>query len=438
MTIPSLDALIAELRRLGAQKVLCKPLAENDNSKQQIYLGGGFSAINILPFSSITETTVGKVPTMKAPLRLSWLDDQLRVAPAPGSQLILYPSYPEVRLSGFLRGCPTAPVVPLRPVPAAARKFNNGPDGRLLFLAVLPSHEVIAYLALPGSAVANDWQAKRELAPFAAVGVFFEVPLPAAADSRALLLAELRRIHAAGWHFSRRAYADGSIKPYKARNGGGYTLEALFGIIPNGRAEPDYLGWELKACGSDRVTLMTPEPDAGYYDQEGVEAFVRRYGHVADGDTLYFTGTHRVGRMCPATGQTLMVRGFDPASAKITDVNGGIFLVANGNVDSAGWTFRQLIEHWGRKHALAAYVPYESRGQQDVEYRYDSPALLGEGTSFERFLKALADGLVVYDPGPKVEAASTAKPKTKARSQFRIGRPHLGRLYTQFTPERID
>lgn len=437
MTIPSLDALITEFRRLGAQRILCKPLAENDNSKQQIYLGGGFSAINILPFSAITETTVGKVPTMKAQIRLSWLNDQLRVALAPGSQLILYPSYPEVRLSGFLRGCPTAPAVHLRPVAAASRKFNNGPDGRLLFLAILPSQEVIAYLALRGSAVAADWEAKRALAPFAAVGVFSEVPLPSAPDSRTLLLAELRRIHAAGWHFSRRAYADGSIKPYKARNGGGYTLEALFGIIPNGRAEPDYLGWELKACGSDRVTLMTPEPDAGYYAEKGVEAFVRQYGRVSDGDAIYFTGLHRVGRACPSTGQTLTLRGFDAASSKITDVNGGIFLIAKGKEYSAGWTFPRLIEHWGRKHALAAYVLYESRENPGKEYRYKSPVMLGEATSFERFLQALASGLVVYDPAPKVSGASTRTPTTKARSQFRIGRKNLAALYVSFTPEPI-
>jgi hypothetical protein len=35
-------------------------------------------------------------------------------------------------------------------------------------------------------------------------------------------------------------------------------------------------------------------------------------------------------------------------------------------------------------------------------------------------------------------AASTAKPKTKARSQFRIGRKNLGELYVRFTAEPID
>ena len=46
-------------------------------------------------------------------------------------------------------------------------------------------------------------------------------------------------------------------------------------IIPNGRSEPDYMGWEMKAYSSGRITLMTPEPDGGMYGEAGVKAFVR-------------------------------------------------------------------------------------------------------------------------------------------------------------------
>lgn len=438
MSIPSLDALLGAFQKLGAQRVLCKRLAENDNSKQQVYLGHGFDALNLIPFGTVQSDSSKKQPIMKAALPLSWLDDAGKAAPAAGAQLVLYPQYPEVRMSGFLRGCATAPNELMRPVPKASRRFNNGPDGRLLFLAILPSREIVAYLAAAGSAITNEFDERDARNPFVGAGVFLNVPLPDARDPRTLLLDRLRQIHAAGWHPSCRLHADGSRRPYSARNGGGYTLEALFDIIPNGRAEPDFHGWELKACGSDRVTLMTPEPDSGYYGSEGVEAFVRRYGHVADGDTLYFTGQHRVDVACTSTGQKLTVRGFDVPNAKIVDVDGGIYLVGEGGEDSAGWSFPRLLEHWGRKHASAAYVPYEVRDSGGPEYHYTSPAMLGEGTSFEKFLKALASGLVVYDPGPKVMAASTAKPKTKARSQFRIGRKSLGQLYDRFKAEPID
>ena len=220
-------------------------------------------------------------------------------------------------------------------MPKASRRFNNGPDGRLLFLAILPSREIVAYLAAAGSAIAGDFDAQDRRTPFVAAGVFLDVPLPKVGDARTLLLDRLRQIHARGWHPSCRLHADGTRHPYVARNGGGYTLEALFDIIPNGRAEPDFHGWELKACGSDRVTLMTPEPDAGFYGSSGVEAFVRRYGHVADGDTLYFTGMHRAGVACTSTGQKLTVRGFDASKTTIVDVDGGIYLVGAGGEDSA-------------------------------------------------------------------------------------------------------
>ena len=439
MSIPSLEALLATFQALGAQRVLCKRLAENDNSKQQVYLGHGFDALNLVPFGVVQSDSSKKQPIMKAALPLSWLDDSGKIAPAPGAQLVLYPQYPEVRMSGFLRGCATAPNELMRPVPKASRRFNNGSDGRLLFLAILSSREIVAYLA-PAEL--------RDRRRFRCAGQTRAIRRRRCLLRRSASKGSAMRVRCCSIVCGRFTRTGGTPPAgcmrtapgiaYVARNGGGYTLEALFDIIPNGRAEPDFHGWELKACGSDRVTLMTPEPDSGYYGSKGVEAFVRRYGHVADGDTLYFTGMHRAGVACTSTGQKLTVRGFDASTAKIVDVDGGIYLVGEGGEDSAGWSFRRLLEHWGRKHASAAYVPYEVRDSGGPEYHYTSPAMLGEGTSFEKFLKALASGLVVYDPGPKVMAASTAKPKTKARSQFRIGRKNLGELYVSFTAEPID
>ena len=170
--------------------------------------------------------------------------------------------------------------------------------------------------------------------------------------------------------------------PYTARNGGGYTLEALFGIVPNGISAPDFLGWELKAYSSGRVTLMTPEPDTGYYGTKGVEAFVRKYGRPIANDVLYFTGTHRANEKCTGSGHTLTLRGFDLLARKIVDVDGGIELVDSTKAVSAGWSFKGLIEHWGRKHASAAYVKYEKQDTTPPNYRYLSPVLLGEGTDF--------------------------------------------------------
>jgi hypothetical protein len=76
------------------------------------------------------------------------------------------------------------------------------------------------------------------------------------------------------------------------------------------------MGWEVKAYSGSRITLMTPEPDSGYYGKNGVEAFVRKYGRQLPDDVLYFTGTHKVGVNCASSGQTLMLDGFDSSNGK--------------------------------------------------------------------------------------------------------------------------
>lgn len=434
MPFQRLSDLVDRFKALGANRILCKPLAENDNTKQQIYLGGSFEALQLLPYTEVRADSGLKRETFKADLDLSWIDPAGHVAKAPGAKLILYPKYPEVRLSGFLRGCPIAPSRHMQPIPKGSRA-SSGPDGRLLFLATTPTNSVLAYLAVRGDALAAEFDSIRRTGRLLQVGVFLEVPLQDSATSKQVLLNKLREIHLAGWHSSRRLNSSGIVIPYTAQNGGGYTLEALLGIVPNGISAPDFQGWELKAHGSGRVTLMTPEPDGGYYGRHGVEAFVRKYGRTLQGDVIYFTGTHYANRVCSTTGQTLTVRGFNADTGKIEDVSGGIHLRDSRGAVSAGWSFKQLIEHWGRKHASAAYVPYEKQTAVPPNYRYLSPVLLGEGTDFARYLAAITAGSVVYDPGSKVTAASS-RPKVKARSQFRIAISQLLTLYHRF--ERVN
>lgn len=428
--LEDLNAVQARFRTLHCTQVLCKPLSENDNSKQQIYVGKSFDTLNALPYDKVTTCTGVKRPNFKASVRLRWISAS-QEAEAPGAQLILYPDYPEVRLSGFLRGCTLAPAAALRPIAKGNRRFNNEPDGRVLFLGIGPERTLYAFLALADTRPAREFMEGVARKKYRQLGVFFELGDKAGSGAREELIRRLREIHRAGWHRSSRMYADGTIREYFARNGGGYTLEALCGIRPNGRADPDYLGWELKAYSGDRITLMTPEPDTGFYAERGVEQFVRRFGRKLSGDVLYFTGIHRVDVPSPTTGLVLRLRGYDAEKGKITDVNGGIELRSADGELCAGWSFARIMQHWGRKHTWAAYVPFTSRTSAGPEYQYGSPILLGEGTRFERLLDALAARQVVFDPGSKVESAST-NPRVKARSQFRIPVRELPRLYDTF------
>ena len=89
----------------GARKVYAKTLAENDNSKNQVYFGPDFQALNLFPSKDIYSEGKSGHPIFKAELLFSWLLPDGTVVAAPGAKLILYPQYPEVRFSGFLQGC---------------------------------------------------------------------------------------------------------------------------------------------------------------------------------------------------------------------------------------------------------------------------------------------------------------------------------------------
>lgn len=426
------EQLLSRFKDLGAVRVFCKHLAENDNSKQQIYLGGNFEVLSFFPYSEITAYPELKFPNFKAALDFYWVNPE-NVEKAIDAQLILYPAYPEVRLSGFLKGCKTAPSEYLQQIPKNQRR---GIDGRVLVFGTTSDHRTLACLAPAGSPLAQELLARFTDQP--PEGLFLELTLPVgSAQNKAHVLAALAHIHAGGFQASCRRNKQGEIIPYMASNGGGYTLEALLGITPNAKSEPDYLGWEIKGHSSNRVTLMTPEPNGGFYGERGAKEFVEHYGHDVSDGGMYFTGGHKVGVPCLATGMTLQVTGFDPLNPKLFDVNGAVRLVdADGN-DAATWAFAQLLTHWNRKHAFAAYVRYTSQ-KSPIAYRYDTPVLMGAHTDFNRYLHALCSGAIVFDPGTKVIQARTAQSKVKARSQFRINTNKLGLLYQTLTQERID
>jgi hypothetical protein len=430
MTISEYHQLIQVFLALNVKKVIFKALSENDNTKQQIYLGDSFESINQIPFMEITTGNEEGEPNFKATLDFHWINENGDVALAPHSKLILYPKYPEVRLSGFLLGCKIAPSKHLQPIP---KKMRTGNDGRFMFLGITDSGRIYAHLAPAGSSLSESIKSSGLLDTLP-IGVFYSLPLNRQDNSKSVLLNELTRIHRMGWHESRRLDKTGKVIQYNARNGGGYTLEALLNIIPNGISEPDFMGWELKAFSDSRITLMTPEPDGGFYGENGVEAFVRKFGHKTGDDVIYFTGTHRVNEKSKASSMTLILDGFDFERGLITNVTGVIVLLSDTGLISAKWSFIRLLEHWARKHSQAAYIKYKKQTKNEkFLYHYQSPVWLGEGTDFSMFLKAMNNGSVIYDPAPKVTDASTLKPKTKARSQFRISFNHLDKLYNQFT-----
>lgn len=220
-----------------------------------------------------------------------------------------------------------------------------------------------------------------------------------------------------------------------------YTLEAELGIIPNGISEPDYLGWEIKQYGVNDfstfrakgpITLMTPEPTMGEYRDEGLEFFLHRYGYKDTRgveDRINFGGVYKINAdFHKLTGLRLELSGYDQYRHRVTDLDGGICLVSRENHLAAKWPFGGMLSHWNRKHAKAAYVPSLAKSSPP-EYSYGSKILMCEKTDFLRFIKAVSEGRIYYDPGIKMENASSGKPKFHRRSQFRIKMPNLSALY---------
>lgn len=212
-------------------------------------------------------------------------------------------------------------------------------------------------------------------------------------------------------------------------------------IPKNSASEPDFLGSEVKQYAVDDferiesskpITLMTPEPDGGFYEERDVEAFIRKFGYVdkkGRPDRLNFGGRHFVGKRCAATGLTMHLRGYDSAAGCITDTEGCLALESAAGEVAAAWSFGKILEHWSKKHMRAVYVPSNCETEPARRYRYGHKVRLALKTDALRLLQGLASGRVYYDPGIKLERASTPKPKHKERSQFRVASRNIVALY---------
>lgn len=141
----SLAVVVHRLRALGAGRFFFKALQENDNSKQQIYVG---ETPEGLGFTHPTWTFDEELATPKAAISFQWVTPTDH-AVAPHAKLIFYRNYPEVRLSGLLQGSRLAPSLYMRPVPKEERRRE---DARVLILGVTADGQLLGHLALPGSA----------------------------------------------------------------------------------------------------------------------------------------------------------------------------------------------------------------------------------------------------------------------------------------------
>jgi MvaI/BcnI restriction endonuclease family len=438
MSFATVQVLASCMAQHGATRLYAKELAPNDNTKNQIYLGPSFEVLQLIPFGEIIASTIAPEKVLQASVNLDWIDETGESAPASRTKFILYPQYPEVRLSGFVMGCRHAPSEWLN------NEKKGRAEGRVLFLGVSPNGKVLAYLGTPASPLAGSYQAIKTAFPNA--GVLMDISgllqRQKAKDQDGELISRLRAIHQKGWIEAKRLVKGGKIVECNGTNCGGLTLEAELGVEENGAAEPDFLGWEIKQHkttnylrhGTGPITLLTPEPDGGSY-VDGVEEFVEKYGEHTERENIsYFQGIHYAGTEHPDTKMRIEVIGFDKDSGKITDANGCVVLLSQKEEVAASWSFRKILTHWCRKHNKAAYIPAEvDRESERPKYRFGKDIKLCRSTDPTLLLKGITSGSVYYDPGIKLDRATG---KTHRRSQFRVKFNQVGMLYRH--SEEVD
>ena len=120
--------------------------------------------------------------------------------------------------------------------------------------------------------------------------------------------------------------------------------------------------------------------------------------------------------------------GYDPVSKSITDPSGGLFLKNASGVIVAGWSFDKIIDHWKKKHSNTCFVSYTVRKSSLNYYQFGPEITLGKGTNLDKFLDALYNSVIYYDPGINLKFnGQTWKPKK--RNQFRVKWNNISLLY---------
>ena len=427
-----LNTLVTHMQAHGAKRFLIKKLANNDNSKQQIYLGSDFEVIRIIPSGDMYADGVSKKGAIfKAPVVFFWIDLEGEVDRAPNTQIIFYPKYPETRLSGFIQGSNKNKNIAPRQLmlpPTPEQRNERGDTNRYLILGVNETTVWAHCTAWTGELHSEITLLLEKEAIIPVTSVFFEFS-KTDETSEEKLLYKLKEIYLRGPINSCRMNPQGEIIPYTAQNGAGYTLEAQFGITPNGFSDPDFMDWELKSHSHGVVTLMTPEPNIGLY-LANLKDFMDAYATKKRPERLDFASRHLIDRRNEKSTLTMYVEGFEPIKKEILDPQGGLMLRDDQGKLAAGWSFEKLIDHWKKKHNNTCFVSTTKISTTPPQYSYGPEVTLAKGTDLKMFISALFLSTIYYDPGVNMKLIND-KWRSKKRNQFRVNWRNIETVYSE-------
>lgn len=422
------ETAIRRFRELGCSQVFIKVLSKNqDNEKNQIYLGSRLEIFSILP----GKITVGRASEsvekrkssrgeskLELDLRFYWITED-GLGKAPKAKLINYFQYPEIRFSGFLSQCDVAPDALRR---AMQDKFGQ----RALLLGT--SEDKVYGLVL-------SERSNGDLSPLTSAPYWLDQKLIRVLETRkneaqevnpSKLVKEISKL-AGIEHSSRSLKINGGLpSPWRGTQGAGYTLEALLGVVRNGNAAPDKYGFEIKSFLSSPITLMTTQPDGGVRSNLGLKKFLMLFGWAGakEDGSLRFNGKHSPKNSTPRSGLKMIVKNWNyskqmPEGAEEPTVQ---LVDKKTKAVAAEWSFMKLGSSWARKHAGAIYVEAKSLnkdgGKHPSHYIFGPTIYICMGTTPLKLISAIANGLVYLDPGDRLYADGSSKSRTQWRIAF--------------------
>ncbi len=440
MEITSLAQLKKAFAEFGVEDIFLKLLAPNqDNEKNQIVIAGRSPQLfSLLPgkkkfgiASKSTKKLHSKYGNSKIEVDLNfyWFDATGCPQKAPGAKVIDYFQYPEIRLSGFMRGCSIAP--------DSLRRDQQAKYGRRVLALGISEDKIFATVVTDASGNLVDSLSKL---PAWGNGTLFKVISSGRNTSNLLdetkLLWELRNLSGKSWTGRRLAAFGATPLPYNATNGGGYTLEALLGIPSNAVSGPDKYGFELKSVSGSPMSLMTTEPDYGYRHDHGVKAFLAKYGWTSpkNPNKTVFYGKHDTLKVNTRSKLKLLIENWDSTSNLPTGVGDpNLILVDRKDRIAAGWSFSHLSNSWSNKHGGAMFVQTQcalSLGKRS--YVFGPSVWSGIGTSPIMLLQQISLGNLYIDPGDTMYLGAAPHPRTQWR--ISIGRGAKGDWSRTLTP----
>jgi hypothetical protein len=418
----ALDAL-ETLRKLGCDIIFLKKLSpNNDNSKNQIYMGTNVATFQKIPgvvaTSNISRSTAKTLSSageliLVQEMDFSWVDPN-GIYRAPQTKLIYYFQYPEIRLSGFLNRAAKSP--------QALRISQIGEfKDRLLLIGIKDQQTYGILLCSPMtknirslSSATKSWSGSDVLSLVFVSKNYLRL-------DPTKLVKEIKGISRNGPQASVSLKVAGEgPRPFKGPQGAGYTLEAHLGIPRNGISAPDKYGYEVKTYQEPPITLITTEPDSGVRYDSGLATFLKSFGwegKKGDG-SLRFNGKHTaLGKSPKDSRLVLKLNNWDYVKSRsYPKTKPNITLESTTGIVAAGWSFEKIGEAWMKKHAGAVYVHYiPSTVRGSSAFTYKPIMYVCEGTSLERFFSAIATGMIYLDSGDRMLSNGEHKKRTQWR-----------------------